>query len=665
MYMLKGLKLRFGIRVAVLFVLWVGLGVYINFFRYGSMTGEDTKVDAVRVSNVLAAAMAPEMQAANYEALGVAVDNLSSDREIAYVRVEDALGTVVKEGGPGKDDKEVVAVTRDITGPGGKLGILTVSMSTAGHKQAMKSKLYWQAIAVMLLGLVSLYVLVSSFNRLVLVPLEKMNAILKGMAAGGGDLTQRLSADKDDEIGELADNFNSFLSALRELVVRMQDSGSRVLGLTERIKEKSRTFIVSANEQVTATNDNFRAIEGMDRSAQDVAGSAESLSITASDSSATVTEMSAQVDVVADSTMDLSGHVEETTSSISEMSNSIKEVAANVRVLADAASRTTAAVNQIEVSIKEVESRAKEAAALSQEVSQDADTLGNEAIAKTIEGMERIRETVEETSTVIERLGARSIEIGQIVKVIDEVAKQTSLLALNAAILAAQAGEHGKGFEVVADEIKDLAERTSSSTGEITRLIKSVQQESKAAVESMRAGRERVIEGAQMAYGAADALNKILGSSNRSRETAMGIEKATSRQVEAVGQVVDAVKNINERIQSIERAAMEQSKGGELVADAADKINDIAKEVRRAMSEQSRGIKEFARSLEETKDATGTIAEATRLQSEGSSSLVHSMERILDVAQNSSEIAADMEGAVEELLRQAGTLKEEMGRFKV
>jgi len=663
--MKKGLTFKFGLRIAALFLLWVSLGAYINFFQYEAMTSEEAQKDAQHLTRILAAPMAQYLQTQNNAGLIASVDSIFAEKGLAYFRVEDSLGAVVKEAGSAVDGDAVVTFTQPLEGGGQKLGTLTVGISYISHEKTMKSHMLWQLLAVALLGIVSLYVLISSFNRLVLVPIGSMNKMLQEMAAGGGDLTQRLDATSDDEIGELASNFNTFLGTLRELVMKVQDAGFKVLGLTGRIKDKSRSFISSAQEQVTTTNDNFRAIEKMDRSVQEVAGSAESLSITATDSSATVTEMAAQVDVVADSTMDLSGHVEETTSSISEMSASIKGVANEVRILADVASQTTDSVYQIELSIKDVERKAKESAAFSQEVSDDADTLGNEAIARTIEGMERIRETVDETSAVIEKLGARSVEIGQIVKVIDEVTNQTSLLALNAAILAAQAGEHGKGFDVVADEIKGLAERTSASTGEIARLIKSVQQESAAAVESMRHGRERVLEGTQMAYGASDALKKILESSNRSKETAMGIETATTQQVAAVRQVSEAIRNIHTRIQSIERATLEQSKGGELIAAAAEKINDIAKEVRRAMTEQARGIKEFARNLDETRDAVGTIADATRSQSEGSSRLVGSMEKILDSAENSSQATGDMEGAVSELLRQAETLRDEMGRFKV
>jgi len=661
----KGLKLKFASIVAVLFILWVSVGSVLNYGRYVDMTVGNSEHDAKALSHVLATAVSQYMMSSDYEGLGTVLESLADKKNILFIKVHDASGSLVKEFGDTTASEGMMSATSDINSQGFTLGTLTVGISTRENVLKMRSFIFSQAVAVILLGIISVFVFIVSFNKFVLTPVGRMNKILASMAAGGGDLTQRLTVTAKDEIGELAENFNVFLENLLGMVKRVKELGMNVYGLTGKIDSSSRSISSGAQDQLSATNQNFRAIESMNHTIQDVAGSADGLSINATDSSATVTEMAAQVDVVAESTQDLSGHVEEASSSISEMANSVREVASNVKGLADVASNVNNAINDIEVSIKEVENRAKESARLSQEVSHDAETLGNEAMARTIEGMERIRETVEGASDVIESLGRRSIEIGQIVKVIDEVTNQTSLLALNAAILAAQAGEHGKGFDVVANEIKDLAERTSSSTGEITRLIKSVQKESQAAVESMREGRERVMEGTQMTYGAADALKKILESSNRSKETAMGIEHATTQQVAAVRQVADAVNNMHERVKSIERATLEQSKGSELIAAAAERISDIAREVRRAMNEQARGIKEFAKSLDDTKDMVSTIADATRTQSDGSGRLVESMETILEIAQSNLDMSNDMERSVQDLTGKAESLRDEMSRFRV
>ncbi len=555
-----------------------------------------------------------------------------------------------------------------IKGLRAKLGGITVSLMVvwiAAFIYLTDSHPSWILPVTAALAIISLFIMIYTFNRFVLQPLRRMKDIMSSMAESNADLTQRLDLKTGDELGEVAGYINMFMERIQDLVVHAGENSRLLLKLTEDIRTKSDTFASGAMEQEEATNGNFRALERMDRSVQDIAGSAESLNITAADSSATVTEMAAQVDVVAESTANLSNHVEEASSSISEMNMSIKEVAENVKVLSELASETASGVGRIHVMIREVEGKAKMSASLSQEVSHDADTLGHEAIAKTMEAMDMIKTTVEQASDVIESLSHRSAEVGKIIKVIDEITNQTSLLALNAAILAAQAGEHGKGFSVVANEIKDLAERTSSSTGEIAKLIKSVQEESQSAVKSMRSGKERVIEGAKTASGAAEALAKIIESSNRSMKTATEIEQATTRQVDAVQHVAEAITNVHERVQQIEKATQEQARGSELIASAAEKISDISREVRKAMDEQARGIREFAKSLEDTRDLAGTIANATKSQKDDSGGIVSSMEKFLEIAQSNSEISKDMEQSVDKLLRQAVYLRDEMGKFKV
>src|SRR5512135_774710 len=158
--------------------------------------------------------------------------------------------------------------------------------------------------------------------------------------------------------------------------------------------------------------------------------------------------------------------------------------------------------------------------------------------------MERIKKVVGRYSSLVNRLGKRSEEIGTILGVIVEVTERTNLLALNASILAAQAGEHGKGFAVVAEEIKALADRTAGSAQDIAKLIATVQKETKEAVAAMTNSLTAVEEGVSRSQDAGVALNKILTSSSRSAETANMIERAMSEQARGIKQVSEAIGNV-------------------------------------------------------------------------------------------------------------------------
>ena len=222
--------------------------------------------------------------------------------------------------------------------------------------------------------------------------------------------------------------------------------------------------------------------------------------------------------------------------------------------LAAASEETLAAAEEISSSIKEVEQSAKESAMLSEKVKNDASTFGITSVEKTIDGIQNIKLSFDKTAGFIKKLGGRSDEIGKILNVIDEITDQTTLLALNAAILAAQAGEHGKGFSVVADEIKDLAERTSFSTHEIAGLIQAVQQEVKDAIIAMDEGLRSVEVGLKVANDAGDALNKIVESSKQSAEMSISIERSTAEQAKTTRLVSESMEKMKNMVAQVAKA---------------------------------------------------------------------------------------------------------------
>ncbi|HET9158535.1 MAG TPA: methyl-accepting chemotaxis protein, partial [Myxococcaceae bacterium] len=238
---------------------------------------------------------------------------------------------------------------------------------------------------------------------------------------------------------------------------------------------------------------------------QEVAAHVEALQRTAEESTARITEIARRNEEVAEGVEQMAASVQETTAAIDEMTRSILDVARAIEELGGSTEETSFNIKQMDVSIGQVETNANETARLSEQVSAEA-ASGVQSIQKTLAGIDRIRESSELAARVIEGLGRRVGEVVAILDVIDEVAEQTNLLALNAAIIAAQAGEQGKGFAVVADEIKELAERTGTSTKEISELIARVQDESRNAVGAVEQGVKHVQEGVELGREAETAL---------------------------------------------------------------------------------------------------------------------------------------------------------------
>lgn len=328
-----------------------------------------------------------------------------------------------------------------------------------------------------------------------------------------------------------------------------------------------------------------------------IARHVEALSASAEESSSAILQMTTTNDQMAENIGDLGASVRESVASIEEMTFSIKEVAKNVDALSLTAEETSSSMNEMDVSIDQVQSNANETARLSEEVARDAET-GAEAILKTIGEIYRIKESSQEAVSVISNLGSRIDAIGQILNVIDEVAEQTNLLALNAAIIAAQAGEHGKGFAVVADEIKDLAERAGASTKEIADLIKTIQAESRNAIQAVERGAQNVDRGVQVSNDAERALKKILESSQKSTNMVRAIARATVEQAKGSKQVTDSIGRIAETVQQIAAATAEQARGSELIMTSGEKMRAIAQQVERSSQEQSRGGRQITQTIE-------------------------------------------------------------------
>ena len=207
---------------------------------------------------------------------------------------------------------------------------------------------------------------------------------------------------------------------------------------------------------------------------------------------------------------------------------------------------TSSAVEELTVSMKQVSNNA-EASAEAARRALDAAEQGNRAVRDTLEGMQRIRSSVQATAKKIKSLGDRSLEISEIINVINDITEQTNLLALNAAIEAARAGDAGRGFAVVADEVRKLAEHSRAATKDIAALIKAIQAETNEAVVVMEEGTKEVEGGATLADQAGRALDAISNVVRQSAELVQEISLASKQQVrgtEGVAHAMQIISNI-------------------------------------------------------------------------------------------------------------------------
>jgi methyl-accepting chemotaxis protein len=345
------------------------------------------------------------------------------------------------------------------------------------------------------------------------------------------------------------------------------------------------------------------------------------------------------------------------------MSAAIRNIAENIASLVGIIDETSATTTEVSASVREVEANAAQSVSLAEAVTADAQELGMRSVEKTIDGMRRIEEETRRSAEVINRLGSRAESIGGILSVIEDVTDQTSLLALNAAILAAQAGEHGKGFAVVAAEIRELANRTAASTQEIANLIISVQEESREAMEVMGKNVSLAEDGMLLVKDAGDALRKILAGAEQSRTMSHSISRAAAEQTQGMRRVSEALDRITAMSHQIAQSTAEQRSGSDQIIRAAERMREITRFVRSATAEQVTASKGITAAVETMSIKVGLVNRAASEVQAGSDLIVKATERIKTTGQENTELAARLNSAVDVLTTQATALQKEIERF--
>ena len=400
-----------------------------------------------------------------------------------------------------------------------------------------------------------------------------------GMAERG-DLSKVAEVKSDDELGDLARSFNSMIGNMRSLINEVMDTGLTVYETSKELAENAEQATL-ATEQVA---------DGMGQLAAGNTKEKERIKETAE----RIAQLSEYIRQINKGAKEQTTGVNDISIIMGLTATSLKEVAARVHELSSATVQTTTVAN-----------------------------TGKEAVGKTLQEMELIKNSVFQTAVQIKALGEQSKEIGQIIQVIDDIAGQTNLLALNAAIEAARAGEQGKGFAVVADEVRKLAERSGKATKEIAELITKIQTGTEKAVRAMEKDTQEVEIGSRLAHDASQALIDIITMIDRAAEqissVSATVEEMSGNSTMAVAFVNSVASVTGENLAS----AGEMESSGEKVISSVRTISSLS-EQSAAMGQQvsaaaeeltasSAGISEHANKLAELSEQLKNTISVFRL----------------------------------------------------
>lgn len=302
-----------------------------------------------------------------------------------------------------------------------------------------------------------------------------------------------------------------------------------------------------------------------------------------------IEEIGAVSDVLTAASQELTTSASQSAQASNQVADAIGQAADAVTQQQVSVSDSAQAVTKVAGNVQEIENNAGRVAENSGQAAARAQQ-GNQSVDHAVSQMRRVEETVQSSAGIVDKLGERSQEIGQIVDTISGIASQTNLLALNAAIEAARAGEHGRGFAVVADEVRKLAEQSQEAAQRIAELITGIQQDTDLAVDSMREGREKVVTGTQAVEGLRADFGEITQLVNRVSEEVRGISQAidgvavdTGNITKSVEQIKTYGESVSGEMQSVSAAAQQQNSSTDQIAAASQALTNLAMELHQAV----------------------------------------------------------------------------------
>nr|MBO2478202.1 hypothetical protein [Bacillota bacterium] len=419
-------------------------------------------------------------------------------------------------------------------------------------------------LAAMAAALVAGIIASTVLTRAISGPLVRIAGVVGRVA--DGDLTVEIAQTKQqDEVGQVTNAFAVMTNNLRQLAQRIIQSTDALNRSSEELSASAEQA-ARATEQITQTISQVAAGTGdQSRTVQQVVG--------------IVSELKKAIDRIAAGAAEQARVVHEGGRLVQEMMGAIKAVADNARQVASASRDGVATARQ-----------------------------GGETVRQTVAGMEGIQRTVFATAEKVRELGRHSQKVGDIVQVISDIAEQTNLLALNAAIEAARAGEHGKGFAVVADEVRKLAERSAASAKEIAALITDMQAGIEEAVEAMQLGTREVEVRMEQARQAGQALEQILGALEATDQQVQRITQEAQSLAERVELVMRAVEGVARITEENTAATEEMAAQSEEVMGAMETISAVAEETAASSEEVSAAAEEMHASIEQVAGSVRSLA---------------------------------------------------------
>lgn len=480
----------------------------------------------------------------------------------------------------------------------------------------------------------------------------------------GGDLSESLDLKDAGDVGGLAKALNSLRRNFMSAVSSARDASEDLSVASSRIKESSNKITEEAVDQSNAIRQTISSIDVMIASSSSVQSQITEATKGVVDSTETMNGIRKSIETVVGSMQMLSKSVDQTRRHLEGNVTILGEVDREVNKLQETATSTFEAMADISDNIRHVEDNTEAALKMASEGTENAER-GVEAFKASMAAIQRIRSNSDESANSIRFLSAKAESIEHILDFIDDISNRTRLLSLNASIIASHAGESGRGFMIVADEIKDLASRTAGAVREISKIIREVREGSDSALEVVERGVRAVNEGVKRAELAGEILTVIMSSTIHNAQNVRRISSAMDRQLEGTKRVNAAMRevhNVIARVRDVVTAQKNESR------DLESSIRTIRIQMSRATTtakQQNPIIQEALKSINLIQNQIHLIQSTNEEQIKNQQNVASAVERLKALSDAHHASASNLALAAEQSEESSRNANEGFLAFRV
>ena len=544
-----------------------------------------------------------------------------------------------------------------------KIGYIITTSSTMKINDEISKYIIFGTIYCGVLLIVVIFLVSEFFSKNIRKPISDFSVAASKAAAG--DFTVTVQPEKNLEMKILTEGFNSLTSRLKNTFQKLYLTVNTIMVTVKEMNSFMDRVIKRTVKQTDATENVISAMEKAEDSQKKILNNTHDLAAFSQDNSSSFGQMDATTKEISEMTKELSQYSSEVYSTSANILAEAKTITKEAKEFLKSTEEISSSIEEVSASIKEIESNTKESANLTLLVREIAADTGMLTVADAMGGMDEIMESVDKTIGLVNDLKTRSKDVEKVLTVMADVTRQTNLLSINAAILAAQAGEQGSGFAVVADEIKTLADRTSSSAKEITEIINAIQK--RIAELSDVANNNKVIveKGTALIVRTGEGFAEVINSAQKSSAMAKSIQRLIEEQAKEILRINEAMDVLAKIAAHVTDVVHDQENKSVELLDTAGKFKDISELIDITTKEQNTESNMMTRNLEFANEMIKNIDHATSEQGKTSEEILAVAIKAKEICNETLAIAREMAESFNTLYAEAETLKREIERLKI